>query len=123
MAARDVSIVSMRRGRVFPCAARNGGAARAFQEIRRQRSICSHKGSDGPPPTDETPLGMIGEPAALLQAAEGANLRLVASFSDIKLSGHLVARPGIKTPEDLRGRRLGSARNRSRTLDFNDPCA
>jgi ABC-type nitrate/sulfonate/bicarbonate transport system substrate-binding protein len=44
----------------------------------------------------------------LLQAAEGAELRLVASFSDIKLSGHLVARPGIKTPEDLRGKRLGA---------------
>jgi ABC-type nitrate/sulfonate/bicarbonate transport system substrate-binding protein len=54
------------------------------------------------------PLGMIGEPAALLQATEGADLRLVASFSDIKLSGHLVARPGIKTPGDLRGKRLGA---------------
>jgi ABC-type nitrate/sulfonate/bicarbonate transport system substrate-binding protein len=51
---------------------------------------------------------MIGEPAALLQAAEGADLRLLASFSDIKLSGHLVARPGIKTPSDLRGKRLGA---------------
>jgi ABC-type nitrate/sulfonate/bicarbonate transport system substrate-binding protein len=35
-------------------------------------------------------------------------LRLVASFSDIKLSGHLVARPGIKTSGDLRGKRLGA---------------
>ena len=25
-----------------------------------------------------------------------------------KLSGHLVARPGIRTPEDLRGKRLGA---------------
>ena len=66
------------------------------------------KGATVPRLTADMPLGMIGEPAALLQAAEGADLRLVASFSDIKLSGHLVARPGIKTPRDLRGKRLGT---------------
>ena len=66
------------------------------------------KGATVPRLTADMPLGMIGEPAALLQAAEGADLRLVASFSDIKLSGHLVARPGITTPEDLRGKRLGA---------------
>jgi len=66
------------------------------------------KGATVPRLTADMPLGMIGEPAALLQAAEGADLRLVASFSDIKLSGHLVARPGIKTPGDLRGKRLGA---------------
>ena len=66
------------------------------------------KGATVPRLTADMPLGMIGEPAALLQAAEGADLRLVASFSDIKLSGHLVARPGIKAPGDLRGKRLGA---------------
>src|SRR5215467_4102448 len=66
------------------------------------------KGATVPRLTAYMPLGMIGEPAALLQAAEGADLRLVASFSDIKLSGHLVARPGINTPGDLRGKRLGA---------------
>lgn len=66
------------------------------------------KGATVPRLTADMPLGMIGEPAALLQAAEGADLRLVASFSDIKLSGHLVARPGIKTPRDMRGKRLGA---------------
>ncbi len=66
------------------------------------------KGATVPRLTADMPLGMIGEPAALLQAAEGADLRLVASFSDIKLSGHLVARPGINTPGDLRGKRLGA---------------
>ncbi|MET0193189.1 MAG: ABC transporter substrate-binding protein [Hyphomicrobiaceae bacterium] len=66
------------------------------------------KGATVPRLTADMPLGMIGEPAALLQAAEGADLRLLASFSDIKLSGHLVARPGIKTPSDLRGKRLGA---------------
>jgi hypothetical protein len=66
------------------------------------------KGATVPRLTADMPLGMIGEPAALLQAAEGADLRLVASFSDIKLSGHLVAQPGIKSPGDLRGKRLGA---------------
>jgi ABC-type nitrate/sulfonate/bicarbonate transport system substrate-binding protein len=66
------------------------------------------KGATIPRLTADMPLGMIGEPAALLQAAEGADLRLIASFSDIKLSGHLVARPGINTPGDLRGKRLGA---------------
>ena len=65
-------------------------------------------GATVPRLTPDMPLGMIGEPAALLQTAQGADLRLVASFSDIKLSGHLVARPGIKTPGDLRGKRLGA---------------
>ena len=66
------------------------------------------KGATVPRLTADMPLGVIGEPAALLQVAEGADLRLVASFSDIKLSGHLVARPGINTPGDLRGKRLGA---------------
>ena len=51
------------------------------------------KGATVPRLTADMPLGMIGEPAALLQTAEGADLRLVASFSDIKLSGHLVHDP------------------------------
>ena len=66
------------------------------------------KGATVPRLTADMPVGMIGEPAALLQAAEGADLRLVASFSDIKLTGHLVARPGINTAGDLRGKRLGA---------------
>jgi len=66
------------------------------------------KGATVPRLSADVPLGMIGEPAALLQAAQGADLRLVASFSDIRLSGHLVARPGINTPRDLRGKRLGA---------------
>ena len=60
------------------------------------------KGAMVPRLTADMPLGMIGEPAALLQAAEGADLRLVASFSDIKLSGHLVARPGITASASVR---------------------
>lgn len=57
--------------------------------------------------TSETPIGMIGEPAALLQAAEGVDLRIVASLSKINLSGHLVARPEIRNPKELRGKQIG----------------
>ena len=79
-----------------------------FKKVRRRCSIRRNQGRYGPPLTGDMPLGMIGEPAALLQATEGADLRLVASLSDIRLSGHLVARRGIKTPADLRGKRLGA---------------
>lgn len=57
--------------------------------------------------TSETPIGLIGAPAALLQASEGAELRIIASFINVNLSGHLVARPEIKNPEGLRGKRIG----------------
>jgi ABC-type nitrate/sulfonate/bicarbonate transport system substrate-binding protein len=65
------------------------------------------RGATVPRLSDEVPLGLIGAPAALLQVAEGADLRLIATLSTTNLSGHLVARPGIKTAQDLRGKRLG----------------
>jgi ABC-type nitrate/sulfonate/bicarbonate transport system substrate-binding protein len=57
--------------------------------------------------SSELPMGLIGEPAAIIQTAEGNDLRIVASLSIATLSGHLVARPEIKNVEDLRGKRLG----------------
>ena len=65
------------------------------------------RGATVPRLTAEMPIGMIGGPAALLQAADGSDVRIVASFSDIKVSGHLVARPEIKTAEGLRGKQVG----------------
>jgi ABC-type nitrate/sulfonate/bicarbonate transport system substrate-binding protein len=65
------------------------------------------RGATVPRLSDEVPLGLIGAPAALLQVADGADLRLIATLSTTNLSGHLVARPGIKTAQDLRGKRLG----------------
>jgi ABC-type nitrate/sulfonate/bicarbonate transport system substrate-binding protein len=65
------------------------------------------RGATVPRLTRETPMGLIGEPAALLQAADGADVKIVASFSGINLSGHLIARPEIKTPAGLRGKRVG----------------
>jgi ABC-type nitrate/sulfonate/bicarbonate transport system substrate-binding protein len=65
------------------------------------------KGATVPRLSEQGPLGLIGAPAALLQVADGADLRLIATLSTTNLSGHLVARPGIKTTQDLRGKRLG----------------
>lgn len=65
------------------------------------------RGATVPRLSEEVPLGLIGGPAALLQVADGADLRLIATLSTTNLSGHLVARPGIKTAQDLRGKRLG----------------
>jgi ABC-type nitrate/sulfonate/bicarbonate transport system substrate-binding protein len=64
-------------------------------------------GANVPRLSEEVPLGLIGAPATLLQAADGADLRLIATLSTTNLSGHLVARPDIKTAQDLRGKRLG----------------
>lgn len=65
------------------------------------------RGATVPRLSDQAPLGLIGAPAALLQVAEGADLRLIATLSTTNLSGHLVARPGLKVPADLHGKRLG----------------
>jgi ABC-type nitrate/sulfonate/bicarbonate transport system substrate-binding protein len=65
------------------------------------------RGATVPRLSDDAPIGLIGEPAVILQSADGTDLRIVASFSSAPLSGHLVARADIRTPEDLRGKRVG----------------
>jgi NitT/TauT family transport system substrate-binding protein len=65
------------------------------------------RGAAVPRLSDETPLGLIGAPAALLQVADGADLKLIATLSTTNLSGHLLAQSGINAPADLRGKRLG----------------
>ncbi len=93
------------------------GSFLVLLEIARRQALFEKRGIDlRPVPargatvprlSDEAPLGLIGAPAALLQVAEGADLRLIATLSTTNLSGHLVARPGLNTPDDLRGKRLG----------------
>jgi NitT/TauT family transport system substrate-binding protein len=57
--------------------------------------------------TSETPIGLFGVPVALRQAAQGTDVKLVATVATARVSGHLVAQPAIKTPQDLRGKRFG----------------
>jgi NitT/TauT family transport system substrate-binding protein len=65
-------------------------------------------GTQVPKVTAENPFGYIGAPAALMRAAEGTDLKILASFDNGRLSNHLVARPDIRTPADLCGKRLGA---------------
>lgn len=93
------------------------GSFLVLLEIARQQAFFVKHGLDVRPVpargatiprlSKDTPLGLIGAPAALMQAAEGAELRLVATLSTTNLSGHLVTRSGIETARDLRGKRLG----------------
>ncbi len=57
--------------------------------------------------TAENPIGLFGAPAALLQAAQGADLKILATLATARVSGHLIAKPEIRTPQDLRGKRFG----------------
>ena len=54
----------------------------------------------------DSDVGYSGASTALGAAAGGADLKILASFTN-KITYDLVARPGIKTPADLRGKRVG----------------
>ena len=53
-----------------------------------------------------TQLAYAGPASVLGAAAGGTDLRLIASFTN-KLTYTMIARPEIKRPEDLRGKRFG----------------
>src|SRR5579872_6816855 len=64
-------------------------------------------GASVPSVSEAIPFGLIGAPAALKQAAHGTSLNLIASFYKARLTGQLVARPGISSAAELRGKRVG----------------
>ena len=64
-------------------------------------------GAEVPRLTEDSPMGYIGPPAVLLRAAEGADLKMLGSFITGRVAGHLVAKPGISKPGELRGKRVG----------------
>jgi ABC-type nitrate/sulfonate/bicarbonate transport system substrate-binding protein len=55
----------------------------------------------------ETPFGVIRIPAAISAMAEGRDLKVVATLDPARVTGHLVAARNIKTPDALRGKRIG----------------
>ena len=57
--------------------------------------------------TSDTPFGVIGIPAAIAAMAEGRDLKVVATLDSARVTGHLVGGRDIKTPDDLRGKRIG----------------
>ena len=65
-------------------------------------------GTQIPDMTAATPMGYIGAPAALMRAASGAKIKILASFDSARLTGGLIVSPGINGPDDMRGKRLGA---------------
>ena len=65
-------------------------------------------GTDIPELTIDNPVGHIGAPAALMRAAAGADLRILACFDSARVSSCLVVHPAICVAEQLRGKRLGA---------------
>ena len=78
-----------------------------FEKHGLEVQTTAARGATVPRVTKDVPIGFIGEPAAILQAAEGSDLRIVASFSRTPLSGHLIGRPHVRSASDLRGKRIG----------------
>jgi ABC-type nitrate/sulfonate/bicarbonate transport system substrate-binding protein len=65
-------------------------------------------GTKIPELSTEYPMGLIGAPAVLLNVLAGRQIKILASFNSGRLLNRLVVRPGIETPNDLRGGRLGA---------------
>jgi ABC-type nitrate/sulfonate/bicarbonate transport system substrate-binding protein len=59
---------------------------------------------------DDVQFGVIGIPAAISAVSEGRDLRVLATLDAARVTGHLVARRDIQTPDALRGKRLGVGR-------------
>ena len=57
--------------------------------------------------TGDIQLGVIGIPATIAAVVEGRDLKILAPTSSARATTHLVARPDVKTPDDLRGKRFG----------------
>lgn len=57
----------------------------------------------------ENPFGVVGIPAAMLGVAEGKDLKVLLPVDLPQVNAQLVAARDIKTPEALRGRRIGTA--------------
>ncbi len=55
----------------------------------------------------DTPFGVIGIPAAISAMAEGRDVKVIATLDSARVTGHLVAGREIKTPDALRGKRIG----------------
>ncbi len=79
-----------------------------FKKYGVEVRLVAVTGTQIPELTETHPAGHIGAPAAIMKAARGSELRILASLDSGRLFNQLVVRPDIKTPEDLRGKRLGA---------------
>jgi NMT1/THI5 like len=78
-----------------------------FKKQGVQIELTRVSGTQIPEPSISSPLGYIGAPAALIGAARGANLKILACFDTARLTCCLVVKPHINKPEQLRGKKLG----------------
>ena len=60
--------------------------------------------------TGDFQFRVFGTPATIAAAAGGRDLKVLAALDSGRVTSHLVARPDIKTPDDLRGKRFGVTR-------------
>jgi len=65
-------------------------------------------GTEIPELTPDVPFGFIGGPASLMRAAQGVDIRILASLDTARLSGVLVVRQEIQEAAQLRKKRLGA---------------
>jgi ABC-type nitrate/sulfonate/bicarbonate transport system substrate-binding protein len=65
-------------------------------------------GTQIPDLSDAIPIGYIGAPAALMRAAAGKDIKILASFDSARLTSSLVVSPSIHDIQGLKGRRLGA---------------
>lgn len=78
-----------------------------FRKNNIEMNLIPAVGATVPRLSEAIPFGLIGAPAALIQASRGTDLKLIASFTRARLTGKLVARPGISSAEQIRGKRIG----------------
>ena len=62
------------------------------------------------PTTGDFQFRVFGTPATIAAVAAGRDLKVVLSLDSGRVINHLVARPEIKTTDDLRGKRFGVTR-------------
>jgi NitT/TauT family transport system substrate-binding protein len=55
----------------------------------------------------EVPFGVMGVPIVILVTTQGKDLRILAPIASARSMLHFVARPEVKQPADLRGKRVG----------------
>ena len=86
--------------------------------IAQEQGLFAKRGIDAQILLQETPgvarritgdiqFGVIGVPAIMVAVTEGSDLKILAPSSSARAANHLVARPDVKTPQDLRGKRFG----------------
>jgi ABC-type nitrate/sulfonate/bicarbonate transport system substrate-binding protein len=60
--------------------------------------------------TGDFQFRVFGTPATIAAVAAGRDLKVLVSLNSGRITSHLMTRPDVKTPDDLRGQRFGVTR-------------